>query len=70
SRYYADAFKPHEMATFAWNRLDALPGLLGGLLSDEPIMAAMARAGARKAQSEHTWAQRAARLVKVVKQAR
>jgi glycosyltransferase involved in cell wall biosynthesis len=69
SRYYAEAFKPHELATFAWDRLEDLPDLLGGLLADEALMATIARAGARKAQAEHTWTTRAARLVKVVKQA-
>lgn len=69
SRYYAEAFKPHELATFAWDDLDDLPGLLAGLLGDVETMAGMARAGAKKALAEHTWTQRAARLVKAVKQA-
>lgn len=69
SRYYAEVFKPHELVTFAWDRLDQLPELLGGLLGDEGLMAAVARAGARKAQAEHTWTARAVGLAKAVKQA-
>lgn len=69
SKYYAEAFKPHELVTFAWDRLEQLPELLGDLLGDEGLMAAVARAGARKAQAEHTWTARAVGLVKAVKQA-
>ncbi len=69
SKYYAEAFAPHELPTFAWDRLEDLPGLLAGLLGDVETMAAIARAGAKKAQAEHTWTQRAQKLVKAVKQA-
>lgn len=69
SDYYAEAFQPHEMAVFGWDRLDELPGLLAALLQDPGLMAAMARAGAKKAKAEHTWTARAVQLVEAVKQA-
>lgn len=71
SRYYADAFKEgREIVTFAWNRLDAAPGQLLELMADTPALAAIARAGHKKAVAEHRWSDRAAKLVKAIKQAR
>jgi len=71
SRFYADAFKEgREIATFAWNRLDAAPEQLSALLQDVPKLAAQASAGHRRATAEHRWSDRAAKLVKVVKSAR
>ncbi|WP_304191930.1 glycosyltransferase [Phenylobacterium aquaticum] len=70
SKYYAEAFKPgREMATYGWNRLDAVPGQIADLLADPAGLAAMARAGAKRAQAEHSWTARAAKLVKTIKQA-
>jgi hypothetical protein len=71
SRYYADAFKEgRELATFSWARMGEAPGLIAGLLRDTPRLAALARAGAKRAQADHRWTERAGRLVKAVKQAR
>ena len=39
-------------------------------LADEAALAAMARAGAKKALAEHRWTDRAAKLVKAVRQAK
>jgi glycosyltransferase involved in cell wall biosynthesis len=70
TKYYADVFKDgREMVTFTWPKLDEAPALLMDLVADEPRLAAIARAGAKKAQAEHRWTERAARLVKAVKQA-
>jgi hypothetical protein len=70
TKYYADVFKEgREIATYTWPRLDEAPALLTKLLADQPRLAAIARAGAKKAQAEHRWTERAARLVKAVKQA-
>lgn len=71
SRYYAEAFRPgRDLATFAWSRIEAVPAQIEALLADETALATMARAGAKKAMAEHRWSDRAARLVKAVKQAR
>lgn len=71
SRYYADAFKEgREIATFSWNKLHAAPGQLTSLMSDIPALAAMARAGYKRAMADHRWFDRATRLVKAVRQAR
>ena len=67
SRYYADAFKPREMASFSWSKLDQVAAQIAALSDDPPALAAMARAGAKRAQAEHSWAARAAQLVKAVK---
>ncbi len=67
SRYYADAFKPGEIASFSWSKLDQVPAQIAALNADPSALAAMARAGAKRAQSEHSWAARAAQLVKAVK---
>ncbi|HEY8570936.1 glycosyltransferase [Phenylobacterium sp.] len=70
SKYYADAFKAgREIALFAWPQMDKAPGQLMALLGDEARLAAIARAGAKKAQAEHRWADRARKLVKALKQA-
>ena len=70
NKYYAETFKPGgESAAYGWRTLDALPGQIEALLADEAGLAALARAGARKALAEHGWTARAARLVKAVKQA-
>lgn len=71
SRYYADAFKEgREIVTFAWNRLDEAPGQILELMSDTPRLAGIARGGWKRAMAEHRWSDRAARIVKAVKQAR
>ena len=71
SRYYAEAFKEgREIATFTWSELDKVPGQIEGLLADEAALAAMARAGAKKAMAEHRWTDRAAKLAKAVRQAK
>ena len=71
SRYYAEAFKDgREIATFAWDALEAVPRQITSLLADEAGLAALARAGAKKALAEHQWRDRAARLVKTIKLAR
>ena len=66
SRYYAEAFKDRELATFSWPRLDRAADQLTALQSDVGALAAQARAGALRAQAEHSWAARAGKLVKVV----
>lgn len=69
TKYYADVFKEdREIATFAWPKIAEAPGLLMAHLADADRLAAMARAGAKRAQGEHRWIHRAARLVKAVKQ--
>ncbi|WP_375268571.1 glycosyltransferase [Phenylobacterium sp.] len=71
SRYYAEAFKEgREIATFTWSELDKVPGQIEGLLADEAALAAMARAGTKKAMAEHRWTDRAAKLAKAVRQAK
>jgi len=71
SRYYADAFKEgREIATFHWSQLEAVPARLQALSDDLPALAAIARAGHKRAMAEHRWADRAARVVKAVKQVR
>ena len=68
SKYYAEAFKPgREMATYAWSKLEAVPGQIAGLLADPTALAALARAGAKRALAEHSWTARAAKLVKTIK---
>lgn len=71
SKYYAETFKEgREIVTFGWHRLDEVPGQITALLADTPRLAAIARAGHRRATAEHRWTERAARIVKAVKQAR
>jgi glycosyltransferase involved in cell wall biosynthesis len=71
SRYYAEAFREgREIATFAWDALEAVPAQIEALLSDDAALAGLARAGAKKALAEHQWRDRAARLVKTIKLAR
>ena len=68
--YYDQTFRDgREIVTFAWPKLAEAPGRLAALVADAPRAAQIARAGARKAQAEHRWSDRAARLVKAVKQA-
>jgi len=68
--FYAQAFKPnHEIAMFEWSKLDRTPAQIAALLADEPALAAMARAGARRALAEHGWPERASQLIEAVKQA-
>lgn len=68
--YYAEAFQPdREIALFSWKKLGDLPARLGALLSDQPRLAAMARAGHARARADHTWAARAQVLVNTVQQA-
>lgn len=71
SKYYADAFKEgREIVTFSWNRLEAAPAQLLALVDDTPRLAALARAGHKRAMSEHRWSDRAAKLVKAIRQIR
>lgn len=70
NRYYEEAFKDgREIVTFTWPKLTAAPDLLGALVEDQARAAQVARAGAKRAQAEHRWTERAQRLVKAVKQA-
>jgi hypothetical protein len=70
NRYYEEAFKEgREIVTFPWPKLANAPGLLGALVEDAARAAGVARAGARRAQAEHRWAERAGRLAKAVKAA-
>ena len=69
--YYAGEFKEgREIATFDWKKLDAAPARLITLMDDDPALAAMARAGHKRAMADHRWADRAAKVAKVVKQLR
>lgn len=71
SRYYADAFKEgREIVTFEWRKLDTAPDRLRALMDDTPALAALARAGHKRAMAEHRWSDRAARVAKAVKQIR
>ncbi|MCR5879727.1 glycosyltransferase [Phenylobacterium sp. J367] len=70
TKYYADAFKEgRELETFAWPKMDEAPAKLAALAADEPRAAGIARAGAKKATAEHRWTDRAAKLVKAIRQA-
>lgn len=70
NRYYEEAFKDgREIVTFPWPKLANAADLLGGLVEDQARAASVARAGARRAQAEHRWTDRAGRLVKAVKAA-
>ncbi|MEW5686003.1 MAG: glycosyltransferase [Pseudomonadota bacterium] len=71
SRYYAETFREgREIVTFPWSRLSEAPGRLVALMNDTERTAAIARAGYKRAVAEHQWSDRAAKLVKVVKQVR
>lgn len=71
SQYYASAFKEgREIATFEWRKLEGAPGRLLALMDDTPALAAMARAGHRRAMAEHRWSDRAAKVAKAVRQVR
>jgi hypothetical protein len=70
NRYYEEAFKDgREIATFSWPKLAGAPDQLAALVADPGRAAQIARAGAKRAQAEHRWTERAGRLVKAVKQA-
>ena len=70
NRYYEEAFDyGREIATYAWPKLADMPDQLAGLVADVPRAARIARAGAKRAQAEHRWADRAQKLAKAVKQA-
>ena len=70
NRWYEEAFKDgRELATFAWPKLAAMPDQLGELVADPTRAGQIARAGAKRAQAEHTWTERAQKLAKAVKQA-
>jgi hypothetical protein len=70
NRYYEEAFKDgREIVTFAWPKLAGAPDKLAELVSDPDRAAQIARAGAKRAQAEHRWTNRAERLVKAVQQA-
>lgn len=64
--YYAQVFSPAEIATYDMNRKDQAPALVERLLADPQALGAMARAGALRALSEHTWRQRAQTIVEAV----
>lgn len=68
--YYDQAFQSgREIATFTWPKLSAMPEAFTALAADPARAAGLARAGARKAEAQHRWSERAARLVKAVKAA-
>lgn len=70
NRFYEEAFKEgREIVTFAWPKLASAPDQLAALVADPDRAAQVARAGARRAQADHRWTERAGRLVKAVKQA-
>ncbi len=67
--YYADVFhEGREIATFDWRKLDAAPAQILALMDDTPALAALARAGHKRAMTDHRWTERAAKLVKVINQ--
>lgn len=69
NRFYEEAFKEgREIVTFAWPKLASAPDQLAALVADPDRAAQIARAGARRAQADHRWTERAGRLVKAVKQ--
>jgi hypothetical protein len=71
SKYYAEAFKEgREIATFEWRKMEAAPERLLALMDDTSGLAALARAGHKRAMAEHRWTDRAARVAKAVKQVR
>lgn len=68
NRYYEEAFKDgREIVTFAWPKLANIPDQLVRLADDPAAAAPIARAGARRAQAEHRWTERAQKLAKAVK---
>lgn len=68
--YYAEAFaEGREIVTFAWPQLAQAPAQLAALIEDASRAAAIARAGALRAQAEHRWTARARRLVAAVEAA-
>jgi hypothetical protein len=70
NRYYEEAFKDgREIVTFSWPKLAGAPDQLSALVADTGRAAQVARAGARRAQAEHRWTERAQKLAKAVKQA-
>ena len=70
NRFYDDAFKEgREIVTFSWPKLADAADLLSALVADTNRAGQIARAGAKRAQAEHRWTERAGRLVKAVKQA-
>jgi hypothetical protein len=67
SRWYAEAFKEgQEIAIFSWPKLEQLPDQIMKLQADTAGLAKLARAGHRRATSEHRWSARAGRLIKTV----
>jgi hypothetical protein len=70
NRYYEEAFKDgREIATFTWPKQAAMPEQLGALVDDIPRAGQIARAGAKRAQAEHRWTDRAHKLARAVQQA-
>ena len=70
NRFYEEAFKEgREIVTFALPKLASAPDQLAALVADPDRAAQVARAGARRAQADHRWTERAGRLVRAVKQA-
>jgi hypothetical protein len=68
NRFYEEAFQEgREIVTFAWPKLAGAPDQLAALVADPDRAAQIARAGAKRAQAEHRWPERASRLVKAVK---
>ena len=71
SRYYDDVFKDdREIATFSIRRPERVASQLSAFLADVPGQAAIARAGHAKAKAEHSWAARAAKMMKVIEAVR
>jgi len=59
-------FSPAEIATYDMNRKDEAPAVVERLLADPQALGELARAGALRALSEHTWRQRAQTIVEAV----
>lgn len=66
SRYYAEAFRETELATYYWKALKGLPRKIEGLLADDRKLAAQARAGAARVAADHTWNTRVKTIVETV----
>lgn len=63
SSYYAEAFAPgSDILFYRWTALDALPGLLDGLLGNVDRRAAIAEAGRAASVATQSWRARAASL--------
>ncbi|CAN7280239.1 glycosyltransferase [Phenylobacterium sp. LjRoot225] len=70
NRYYEEVFKDgREIVTFGWPKLASAPDQLAALVADTGRAGRIARAGAKRAQAEHRWTDRASGLVNAVRQA-